>query len=211
MIAVVILTWMVSGCAKSRATSKQLEQAVDKAHCSAESPRLGAGDDGLFRRRRVKGLESVFFLLAAFSRMSASGRRWVQCSVWLQLSCWASCSTGAVFASILVHFSNGPACLFCWSPLAWRRGDPRLPRGGPVEPLSGNRLRSEQRCCRRIRCLARCWKGSLAIRKRRASAKWLSGLFISSRRWWHLPCRRGIIPLPRGLRPQTLAYSYNIL
>ncbi|EFF01925.1 ferrous iron permease efeU [Escherichia coli FVEC1412] len=36
--------------------------------------------------------------------MSGSGRRWVQCSVLLQPWCSASCSTGAVFASILVHF-----------------------------------------------------------------------------------------------------------
>lgn len=31
-------------------------------------------------------------------------------------------------------------------------------------------------------------EGILAIRKRQVSAKSPSGLFISSRRWWHLPC-----------------------
>ncbi len=51
-------------------------------------------------------------------------------------------------------------------------------------------------------------EGILAIRKHRASAKSPSGLFISSRRWWHLFCHHAqgdCVPLRVANTTQTLA------
>ena len=114
VIAVVILTWMVFWMRKvSRNVKVQLEQAVDSALQRGNHHGWALVMMVFFAVAR-EGLESAFFPLAG------SGRRWVQCSVLLQPWCLASCSTGAVFASILVHFLNGPACLFSSSPQGWR-------------------------------------------------------------------------------------------
>ena len=69
-----------------------------------------------------EGLESVFFLLAAsFSRTSASGRRWGAARAGHR-----GCAVGFLLYWGGIRFltwacsSNGPACLFCWWPLAGR-------------------------------------------------------------------------------------------
>lgn len=120
VIAVVILTWMVFWMRKvSRNVKVQLEQAVDSA--------LQRGNHHgwalvmmVFLPLQGKGWSRSFSCWRHFNKMSGSGRRWVQCSVLLQPWCLASCSTGAVFASILVHFLNGPVCLFSSSPQGWQ-------------------------------------------------------------------------------------------
>lgn len=120
VIAVVILTWMVFWMRKvSRNVKVQLEQAVDSALQCGNHHGWALVMMVFFAVAR-EGLESVFFLLAAFQQDVGIGRCWVQCSVLLLPWCSASCSTGAVFASILVHFLNGPACLFSSSPQGWR-------------------------------------------------------------------------------------------
>lgn len=104
VIAVVILTWMVFWMRKvSRNVKVQLEQAVDSA--------LQRGNHHgwalvmmVFLPLQGKGWSRSFSCWRHFNKMSGSGRRWVQCLVLLQPWCLASCSTGAVFASILVHF-----------------------------------------------------------------------------------------------------------
>lgn len=120
VIAVVILTWMVFWMRKvSRNVKVQLEQAVDSALQRGNHHGWALVMMVFFAVAR-EGLESVFFLLAAFQQDVGIGRRWVQCLVLLQPWCLASCSTGAVFASILVHFLNGPVCLFSSSPQGWQ-------------------------------------------------------------------------------------------
>ncbi len=85
---------------------------------------------------------------------------------------------------------------------AWPRSDPRLPRGGPVEPVPGYRLRSEQPAVDAY-AVGTLLKGSSVIRRRRASAKWLS-ICLSDPGAGAVPCRRGMIPLPRGLPDRAL-------
>lgn len=98
VIAVVILTWMVFWMRKvSRNVKVQLEQAVDSA----------------LQRGNHHGWALVMMVFFAVAREGLE-------SVLLLPWCSASCSTGAVFASILVHFLNGPACLFSSSPQGWR-------------------------------------------------------------------------------------------
>lgn len=104
VIAVVILTWMVFWMRKvSRNVKVQLEQAVDSALQRGNHHGWALVMMVFFAVAR-EGLESVFSCWRHFNKMSGSGRRWVQCLVLLQPWCLASCSTGAVFASILVHF-----------------------------------------------------------------------------------------------------------
>ncbi len=117
-----ILTWMVFWMRNvSRNVKQQLEQAVDKA--------LQRGNHHgwalvmmVFSPLLVRGWSRSSFCWRHSSRMSASGRRWGRCWAWPRQSCWASCSTGAVSALTSACSSNGPACLFCWWPLAWPRG-----------------------------------------------------------------------------------------
>lgn len=87
----------------SRNVKVQLEQAVDSALQRGNHHGWALVMMVFFAVAR-EGLESVFFLLAAFQQDVGIWRRWVQCSVLLLPWCSASCSTGAVFASILVHF-----------------------------------------------------------------------------------------------------------
>lgn len=121
VIAVVILTWMVFWMRKvSRNVKVQLEQAVDSA--------LQRGNHHgwalvmmVFLPLQEKGWSQSFSCWRHFSKMSGSGRRSAQCSVLPLPWCSVSCFTGAVFASILAHFSNGPACLFSSSPQGWQQ------------------------------------------------------------------------------------------
>lgn len=116
VIAVVILTWMVFWMRKvSRNVKVQLEQAVD----SALQRWLGAGDDGLFAVAR-EGLESVFFLLAAFQQ---------DVGIWPPLGAMLGLATAVVLGFLLYWggirlnlgaFLNGPACLFSSSPQGWQ-------------------------------------------------------------------------------------------
>ena len=106
VIAVVILTWMVFWMRKvSRNVKVQLEQAVDNALQKGNNHGWALIMMVFFAVAR-EGLESVFFLLAAFQQ---------DVGIWPPLG-------GAAFALTWGHSLNGPACLFCWWPLGWRRG-----------------------------------------------------------------------------------------
>lgn len=83
VIAVVILTWMVFWMRKvSRNVKVQLEQAVDSALQRGNHHGWALVMMVFFAVAR-EGLESVFFLLAAFQQDVGICRRWVQCSVLL--------------------------------------------------------------------------------------------------------------------------------
>ncbi|STS89665.1 Ferrous iron transport permease EfeU [Klebsiella variicola] len=122
VIAVVILTWMVFWMRNvSRNVKQQLEQAVDKALQRGNHHGWALVMMVFFAVAR-EGLESVFFLLAAFQQDVGI---WPPLGALLGLATaivLASCSTGAVSALTSACSSNGPACLFCWWPLAWPRG-----------------------------------------------------------------------------------------
>ncbi|SQC42025.1 Ferrous iron transport permease EfeU [Klebsiella pneumoniae] len=106
----------------SRNVKQQLEQAVDKALQRGNHHGWALVMMVFFAVAR-EGLESVFFLLAAFQQdvgiwpplgaLPGSGHRY---------RAGLPDSTGAVSALTLACSSNGPACLFCWWPLAWPRG-----------------------------------------------------------------------------------------
>ncbi len=120
VIAVVILTWMVFWMRKvSRNVKVQLEQAVDSALQRGNHHGWALVMMVFFAVAR-EGLESVFFLLAAFQQ---------DVGIWPPLGAMLGLATAvvlgfllywAVFASILVHFLNGPACLFSSSPQGWQ-------------------------------------------------------------------------------------------
>ena len=137
VVAVVILTWMVFWMRKvSRNVKQQLEQAVDNALQKGNNHGWALIMMVFFAVAR-EGLESVFFLLAAFQQdlgiWPPLGLSWV----WQQPSCWVSCFTGAVFASTSACSSAGRACLFFW----WRQGL-RLGRFAPsMKRACGTRSR----------------------------------------------------------------------
>jgi high-affinity iron transporter len=82
VIAVVILTWMVFWMRKvSRNVKVQLEQAVDNALASRNNHGWALIMMVFFAVAR-EGLESVFFLLAAFQQDVGIGRRWARFSGW---------------------------------------------------------------------------------------------------------------------------------
>lgn len=120
VIAVVILTWMVFWMRKvSRNVKVQLEQAVDSALQRGNHHGWALVMMVFFAVAR-EGLESVFFLLAAFQQ---------DVGIWPPLGAMLGLATAVVlgfllywgvFASILVHFLNGPVCLFSSSPLGWQ-------------------------------------------------------------------------------------------
>ncbi len=123
VIAVVILTWMVFWMRKvSRNVKVQLEQAVDNALQKGNHHGWALIMMVFFAVAR-EGLESVFFLLAAFQQDVGI---WPPVGAVLGLGTGrcarVSCSIGAVFALTWGRSSNGPACLFCWSPRGWRLG-----------------------------------------------------------------------------------------
>jgi high-affinity iron transporter len=69
-----------------------------------------------------EGLESVFFLLAAFQQ---------DVGIWPPLGAVLGLATAVVLGFLLYwggirlnlgRSSNGPACLFCWWPRGWRLG-----------------------------------------------------------------------------------------
>ena len=99
VIAVFILTWMVFWMRKvSRNVKVQLEQAVDNA--------LQKGNHHgwalimmVFSPWHARVWNRFSSCWRHSSRMWASGRRWVPCSVWQRRWCWVFCSTGAAFAS----------------------------------------------------------------------------------------------------------------
>lgn len=131
-IAVVILTWMVFWMRRvSRNVKVQLEQAVDTALARSNNHGWALILMVFFAVAR-EGLESVFFLLAAFQQDVASGRRSVPCLALPPPWCSGFCSTGAACASISARFSNGPACLSFLSP--------------PVLPLGQSALSTKRAC-----------------------------------------------------------------
>ena len=88
----------------SRNVKVQLEQAVDSALQRGNHHGWALVMMVFFSRCKGRAGVGLFPAWRHFNKMSGSGRRWVQCSVLLQPWCLASCSTGAVFVSILVHF-----------------------------------------------------------------------------------------------------------
>lgn len=135
VIAVVILTRMVFWMRKvSRNVKVQLEQAVDNA--------LQKGNHHGWAL-----IMMVFFAVARegtgpcsscsrlFSRTWASGRRWARCSGWPRRLCLASCSTGAAFVLTWRVLQVDQPVYSAGGRGTGGRGDPRLPRSGPVEPL----------------------------------------------------------------------------
>ena len=124
VIAVVILTWMVFWMRKvSRSVKVQLEQAVDNALQKGNHHGWALIMMVFFAVAR-EGLESVFFLLAAFQQ---------DVGIWPPLGAVLGLATAVVLGFLLYwggirqpqgRSSNGPACLFCWSPReeGWRLG-----------------------------------------------------------------------------------------
>lgn len=86
----VILTWMVFWMRNvSRNVKQQLEQAVDKALQRGNHHGWALVMMVFFAVAR-EGLESVFFLLAAFQQDVGIWPPLGRCWVWPPLSCWAS-------------------------------------------------------------------------------------------------------------------------
>lgn len=122
VIAVVILTWMVFWMRKvSRNVKVQLEQAVDNALQKGNHHGWALIMMVFFAVAR-EGLESVFFLLAAFQQDVGIWPPLGAMLGWPRRLCLASCSTGAAFVLTWARSSSGPACLFCWWPRGWRQG-----------------------------------------------------------------------------------------
>lgn len=122
VIAVVILTWMVFWMRKvSRNVKVQLEQAVDNALQKGNNHGWALIMMVFFAVAR-EGLESVFFLLAAFQQdvgiWPPLGPCWASPRPW----CSASCCTGRYPPEPGRVSSSGPACLFCWWRRVWRQG-----------------------------------------------------------------------------------------
>lgn len=173
VVAVGILTYMVFWMRKvSKSVKMHLEGAIDQALSAGKGQGWALVAMVFFAVAR-EGLESVFFLLAAF-----------------QQDVGAAAPIGAVLglvAAIVLgmmiywggeaappSFSNGPACSFCSSPPARPPG-----RSAPsTKPACGTTSRTSPSIsavpCRPIRCSAPCWKAFSVIRKRRRSAKWPS-------------------------------------
>lgn len=186
VIAVVILTdgfWMRK---VSRNVKVQLEQAVDSA--------LQRGNHHgwalvmmVFLPLQGKGWSRSFSCWRHFNKMSGSGRRWVQCLVLLQPWCLASCSTGA--------YSPQSWCIFKWTSLFILFVAAGLAAGAIRAFHEAGLWNHFQEIAFDMSAVLSTHSlfgtlmgGFLAIRKHRASAKSPSGLFISSRRWWHLFC-----------------------
>lgn len=122
VIAVVILTWMVFWMRKvSRNVKVQLEQAVDNALQKGNHHGWALIMMVFFAVAR-EGLESVFFLLAAFQQ---------DVGIWPPLGAVLGLATAVVLGFLLYWggirlnlgcSSSGPACLFCWWPQGWRQG-----------------------------------------------------------------------------------------
>jgi FTR1 family protein len=100
VIAVVILTWMVFWMRKvSRNVKVQLEQAVDNALQKGNNHGWALIMMVFFAVAR-EGLESVFFLLAAFQQ---------DVGIWPPLgACWAGNGRGAGFPALLGRYSPEP-------------------------------------------------------------------------------------------------------
>ena len=130
VIAVVILTWMVFWIRNvSRNVKQQLEQAVDKALQRGNHHGWALVMMVFFAVAR-EGLESVFFLLAAFQQ---------DVGIWPPLGALLGLAT-AIVLGFLIYWGGirlNLGVFFKWTSL--------FPRGGPVEPVPGYRLRSEQR------------------------------------------------------------------
>ena len=100
----------------SRNVKQQLEQAVDKALQRGNHHGWALVMMVFFAVAR-EGLESVFFLLAAFQQ---------DVGIWPPLGALLGLAT-AIVLGFLIYWggirlnlacsSNGPACLFCWWPL----------------------------------------------------------------------------------------------
>ncbi len=136
VIAVVILTWMVFWMRNvSRNVKQQLEQAVDKALQRGNHHGWALVMMVFFAVAR-EGLESVFFLLAAFQQ---------DVGIWPPLGALLGLAT-AIVLGFLIYWGGirlNLGVFFKWTSLfillvaagTGRGGDPRLPRGGPVEPV----------------------------------------------------------------------------
>lgn len=122
VIAVVILTWMVFWMRKvSRNVKVQLEQAVDNALQKGNHHGWALIMMVFFAVAR-EGLESVFFLLAAFQQ---------DVGIWPPLGAMLGLATAVVLGFLLYwggirlnlgRSLNGPACSFCWWPQGWQQG-----------------------------------------------------------------------------------------
>lgn len=146
VIAVVILTWMVFWMRKvSRNVKVQLEQAVDNALQKGNHHGWALIMMVFFAVAR-EGLESVFFLLAAFQQ---------DVGIWPPLGAVLGLATAVVLGFLLywggIRLNLG--AFFKWDQPVYSaggrraggRGDPRLPRSGSVESLPGHGVRSQQR------------------------------------------------------------------
>ncbi|VDZ68640.1 Ferrous iron transport permease EfeU (plasmid) [Klebsiella aerogenes] len=172
VIAVFILTWMVFWMRKvSRNVKQQLEQAVDNALQRGNNHGWALVMMVFFAVAR-EGLESVFFLLAAFQQ---------DVGIWPPLGAMLGLATAVVLGFLLywggVRLNLG--VFFKWTSLfillvaaglAAGRFAPSMRRDcGIISRMSPLILATWYR---RIRCSARCWKASLVIRRRPPSAKW---------------------------------------
>ncbi len=129
----------------SRNVKQQLEQAVDKALQRGNHHGWALVMMVFFAVAR-EGLESVFFLLAAFQQ---------DVGIWPPLGALLGLATAIVLGFLLywggirlnlgVFFKMDQPVYSAGGRWPGRGGDPRLPRGWPVEPVPGYGLRSEQR------------------------------------------------------------------
>lgn len=177
VIAVVILTWMVFWMRNvSRNVKQQLEQAVDKALQRGNHHGWALVMMVFFAVAR-EGLESVFFLLAAFQQ---------DVGIWPPLGALLGLAT-AIVLGFLIYWGGirlNLGVFFKWTSLfillvaaGPPRGDPRLPRGGPVEPVRDTAFDLSNVLSTHT-LFGTLLEGSSVIRRRRASAKWLSICFI---------------------------------
>lgn len=188
MIAVVILTWMVFWMRKvSRNVKVQLEQAVDSALQRGNHHGWALVMMVFFAVAR-EGLESVFFLLAAFQQ---------DVGIWPPLGAMLGLATAVVLGFLLywggIRLNLG--AFFKWTSLFILFVAAGLAAGAIRAFHEAGLWNHFQEIAFDMSAVlsthslfGTLMEGILAIRKRQVSAKSPSGLFISSRRWWHLPC-----------------------
>ena len=173
MVAVGILTYMVFWMRKvSKSVKMHLEGAIDQALSAGKGQGWALVAMVFFAVAR-EGLESVFFLLAAF-----------------QQDVGAAAPIGAVLGTVaaivlgMMIYWGGVKLhgqVFKWTSLfiLFVAAGPPPGRSAPsTKPACGTTSVTSPSIsavpCRPIRCSAPCWKAFSVIRKRRRSAKWPS-------------------------------------
>lgn len=174
VVAVVILTYMVFWMRKvSKSVKVHLEGAIDQALSAGKGQGWALVAMVFFAVAR-EGLESVFFLLAAFQQDVGAAA-----PIGAVLGLAAAIVLGMMiyWGGVKLHLAKffkwtSLFILFVAAGLAAGRSAPS------TKPACGTTSRTSPSIsaapCRPIRCSAPCWKAFSVIRKRRRSAKWRS-------------------------------------